>query len=70
MTQFRLLGVEENLEVRVEAEVDPLVAFRIANIVERATTKAIILPLGKNVVNVAKTIITKLFVSPQKKKGL
>ena len=64
MTQFRLIGVEENLKVRVKAEVDPPIIFAIANIVERATTKAIVLPLGKSVVNVAKTIISRLSVNP------
>ena len=48
MTQFRLvIGVEENSRVRVEAEVDPQAIFTTANTVERATIRAIVLPLGK-----------------------
>ena len=66
-TQSRLIGVEENLEARVKAEVDPLVIFKTAHTVVKATTKAIVLPLERNVVNVAKTIISKLSVNPQKK---
>ena len=65
MTKFRLIGVEENSGVKVKAEVNPLVVFIIANIVEKATTKAIVLPLGKSVVNVAKTTISRLYVNPQ-----
>ena len=66
-TQSRLIGVEENLEARVKAEVDPLVIFKTANTVVKATTKAIVLPLERNVVNVAKTTISKLSVNPQKR---
>ena len=66
MTQFQLIiGVEENLRVRVKAEVDPQAIFTTANIMERATTRAIVLSLGKSLVNVAKTITSRLSVNPQ-----
>ena len=66
MTQFKLIiGVEENLRVRIEAEVDHQAIFTTANTVERATTRAIVLLLGKSVVNVAKTITSRLSVNPQ-----
>ena len=40
MTQFRpIIGVEENLRVRVEAGVDPQAIFATINTVERATTR-------------------------------
>ena len=66
MTQFRLIiGVEENSKVRVEAGVDPQAIFTTVNTVERATTRATVLLLGKNVVNVAKTITSRLSVNPQ-----
>ena len=51
--------------MRVKAEVDPQVIFAAANTVERATTRAIVLPLVKSVVNVAKTITSRLSVNPQ-----
>ena len=66
MTQFRLtIGVEENLRVKVEAGEDPQAIFTTINTMERATTRAIVLLLGKNVVNVAKTIISRLSADPQ-----
>ena len=67
MTLFRLIiiGVEENLGVKVRAEVDPQAIFTIVSTVERATTKAIVLLLVKNVENVAKTTTSRLFANPQ-----
>ena len=66
MTQFRLtIGEEANSRVRVKAGVDPQAIFTTVNTVERATTRAIVLLLGKSVVNVAKTIISRLSANPQ-----
>ena len=67
MTQFSLIiiGVEENLEVKVEAGVDPQAIFAIVSTVGKATTKVIVLPLGRNVVNVAKITTSRLFANQQ-----
>ena len=67
-TQSRLIGVEENLEARVKAEVDPLVIFKTANTVEKVTTKVIVLPLGKKCGKCGKDNHFKLSVNPQKKR--
>ena len=67
MTQFRLItiGVEENLRVKFKTGVDPQAIFATVSTVERATIRAIVLLLGKSVVNVAKTIISRLSANPQ-----
>ena len=50
MTHFKLIiGVEENLRVKVEAGVDPQAIFTTVNTVERATTRVIVLLLEKKV---------------------
>ena len=66
MTQFRqTIGVEENFRVKAEAGVDPQAIFTTVSTVERATIRAIVLLLGKSVVNVAKTTTSRLSANPQ-----
>ena len=67
MTLFRLITieVEENLGVKVRAGVDPQAVSTIVSTVERATTRAIVLLLVKNVENVVKITTSRLFANPQ-----
>ena len=64
---FRLIiiGVEENLGVKVRSGEDPQAIFAIVNTVERATTRVIAVLLVKSVGNVAKIITSRLFANPQ-----
>ena len=63
MIQFKVTGVEVNLEARAKVESDPQAPLGTASIVERATIEAIVPLLAKSAKSVEKIIISKLYVS-------
>ena len=54
MIQFKVTGVEVNLEARTKAEADPQAPLGTASIVERVIIKAIVLPLAKSAKSVVR----------------
>ena len=60
------IGVETNIEARVEAEEDPQVPLETENIAERVITKEIVQLLAKSAKSVVRTIILRLSVRLQK----